>query len=145
MHDIGLSDHTMGSQSSVIAAAFGAVMIEKHYTVDKTLDKSADHWLSVDPQELKEIVDGVRKVDTLRGVSKKTVFAAEQQTREFDKRSIVLSRDIKKGESATIDMFTFKRPGTGLWPEKLGQLVGRVAVSDLKADTIIKWEHFRLK
>lgn len=142
-YTIGISDHTMGSFSSVIAAAMGATVIEKHFTVDKTLDKSADHWLSVDPTELKEIVDGVRKVEELRGSPTKVVFLAESETRMYDKRSIVTKVDVKEGTIITEEMLTYKRPGTGIWPDKLSRVIGKVVKEDLKADTILQWEHFR--
>lgn len=144
-YPVGISDHTMGAYPSYIAMAMGACVIEKHYTVDKTLDKSADHWLSVDPTELKDIVDNVRRIETLRGSGEKLVFTAEREARMYDKRSIVSKVDIKEGEEITKDMLTFKRPGTGLWPEKAEKLIGRIARQDIKADTILAWEHFRKK
>jgi len=140
-YPIGISDHTMGSQSSIIAAAMGAEVIEKHYTVDKTLDKSADHWLSVDPIELKEIVDGVRKVEALRGSSIKAVHKAELETRKYDKRSIVSNVDIPRGTKITRKMLTFKRPGTGIWPDKLGRVLGKHAKTNISNDTTLQWEH----
>lgn len=144
-YPIGLSDHTLGSMSSVIAVAMGATVIEKHFTLDKSMPLSADHWLSVDPKELKEIVDGVRKVEALRGSSLKVVIEAERNTRLYDKRSIVSLRDIREGEVMTEDMVTYKRPGTGIWPEKLDRLIGKVAKEHIKADTVLTWEHFRVK
>jgi N,N'-diacetyllegionaminate synthase len=144
-HPIGISDHTMGAYPSYIAMAMGACVIEKHYTVDKTLDKSADHWLSVDPEELKDIVDNVRRIEVLKGSSEKCVFTAENETRMYDKRSIVSKVDIADGEEITRDKITFKRPGTGLWPEKMDKILGRVAKGDIKADTTLQWEHFRKK
>jgi len=137
---IGLSDHTMGSLSSIIACAMGATVIEKHFTVDKTLGKSADHWLSVDPKELKEIVDGCRKVEKLRGSTIKAVHAAEAETRRLDKRSIVSNGTIPKGAKITRDMLTFKRPGTGIWPEKINRVIGKRARIVIEDDTIITWE-----
>lgn len=142
---IGLSDHTLGSLSSIIGCAMGAQVIEKHFTVDKTLGDSADHWLSVDKQELKEIVDGVRMVEQVRGNHFKGVSPAEKETRELDKRSIVTARDIKKGEMLTRENLTFKRPGTGLAPKRITDIVGMVARGDIANDTILSWNHCQKK
>lgn len=144
-YPIGLSDHTMGSFSSVVAVAMGAQVIEKHYTVDKTLGKSADHWLSVDPIELAEIVDGARKVEILKGRRDKCVYLAEKDTRRLDKRSIVSKVDIKPGTKITEDMITYKRPGTGIWPKHLDRLLTKTAKVFIKADTTLQWEHFHQK
>lgn len=144
-YEVGLSDHTMGPFSGAVSVAFGANILEKHYTVDKTLDKSADHWLSVDPTELKQMVDMAREIEKLRGMKDKVVIQAEAKTRLYDKRSIVASRDIKEGETVELSDFTFKRPGTGLWPENVGRLLGRRANMLIRKDTIIEWNHFRNK
>lgn len=137
---IGISDHTQTSFSSIIAAAMGADVIEKHYTVDKTLGKSADHWFSVDPKELKEIVDGCKNVQILKGTAKKKVFDCEKETRKYDKRSIVSAVEIKKGTIITPEMLTYKRPGTGLWPKFHKIVVGKKALADIPNDTILTWE-----
>jgi N-acetylneuraminate synthase len=131
---IGISDHTQTPFSSVIAYALGADVIEKHYTVDKTLLKSADHWFSVDPQELKMIVDGCKYVEILRGESEKKVFDCEKETRLYDKRSIVSKVEIKKGEIITEEMITYKRPGTGLYPKFKNLVVGQKALRDIESD-----------
>lgn len=139
---IGISDHTMGAFPSYIAMAMGATVIEKHYTVDKTLGMSADHWLSVDPTELKDIVDNVRRIEILQGSKDKVVFNAERETRKYDKRSIVSKRDIKEGERLTKDMLTYKRPGTGIEPKYLERLLAKVAKENIKADTTLQWDMF---
>lgn len=137
---IGLSDHTMTTFSSIIACAMGAELIEKHYTVDKTLGKSADHWFAVDPPELKEIVDGCRNVEKLRGSQERVVFDCEHETRLYDKRSIVSKMDIPKGTMIQELMLTYKRPGTGIWPSEVDKVIGKVAKEDIKSDTPITWE-----
>ena len=142
-YPVGISDHTMGSFSSAVAVAMGAEVVEKHYTTDKTLDKSADHWLSVDPSELREIVDYSRRVEQLRGKKDKHVFLHELQTRKLDKRSIVSACDIKEGEVIKREHLTYKRPGTGIWPKETERLIGKVAKCNIKADTTLQWEMFR--
>jgi len=136
---IGISDHTQTAFSSVIACAMGADVIEKHYTIDKTLGKSADHWFSVDPKELKEIVDGCRNVEKLRGQSDRIVFPCEKETRLYDKRSIVSKVAIPKGTIITKDMLTYKRPGTGIWPSQVGKVIGLEAQTDINIDTPLQW------
>ena len=141
-YPVGVSDHTMGSFTSTIAVAMGAEVVEKHYTVDKTLGMSADHWLSVDPTELGEIVAGARRIEVLRGSSLKCVFNAESETRKYDKRSIVSKRNIKSGEQITEDMLTYKRPGTGIWPKHLARVLKKTAKVNIPADTTLDWEMF---
>ena len=123
----------------------GADVIEKHFTVDKTLGKAADHWFSVDPAELKELVQGCKYVDTLKGSAIKEVLECEAETRENDKRSIVPLRDIKEGETITEDMLTYKRPGTGIWPTHWDEVIGSVANEDIKSDNPLQWEQLRKK
>ena len=133
----------MGSFTSIIATAMGAQVVEKHYTVDKTLDKSADHWLSVDPMELQEIVEGARRVEVLRGAKEKHVFECESETRTYDKRSIVSKVDIRPGETITEEMITYKRPGTGILPKYKDRLLKKTAKEFIKADTTLQWSHFQ--
>jgi N-acetylneuraminate synthase len=142
---IGISDHTQTPSSSVIAYAMGADVIEKHYTVDKTLGKSADHWFSVDPEELKEIVDNCKEVQTLKGTAEKKVFDCEKETRLHDKRSIVLKVDVKEGDAITEDMLTYKRPGTGIWPSELDEVIGSTASEDINRDNPLQWQQLKRK
>ncbi len=136
---IGVSDHTIGADSAIIAAAMGADVIEKHFTVDKTLPDSADHWFSVDPEELKVLVAGCRMVETLSGSPEKRILDCEVQTRQLDKRSIVSKNDIAKGDKIRLEDVTYKRPGTGIWPKFVDQVVGKEALIDIPADTILSW------
>lgn len=137
---IGISDHTLGVFPSVIAAAMGATVIEKHFTLDKTLPESADHWLSVDPGELGILVDHVRLVEELRGSKTKKVFDCEKETRLYDKRSIVSAVDIAEGSIINEDMLTYKRPGTGIQPRFNKVVVGKKASRLIPADTVLTWE-----
>ena len=139
-YPIGLSDHTLGTHVPPAAVALGARMIEKHYTVNKTLMKSADHWLSVDPEELREMVNAIRNVEAALGTSRKYVLPAERHTYLYDKRSLVSACDIKKGAKIKKEMLTHKRPGTGIRPKYRGDIIGRTASVDIPADTTITWE-----
>ena len=139
--EIGLSDHTLGTLTPSIAITLGASVVEKHYTTDKTLPDSADHWLSVDPIELKKIVDDCKDVIKMLGSSEKKIIGCEKETRRLDKRSIVSRVTIGAGEVITKDKLTYKRPGTGIEPKFTDLVVGRMARSKIKADTTIKWSH----
>jgi len=139
-YPIGLSDHTLGTHIPPAAVALGARMIEKHYTVDKSLPNSPDHHLSVDPKELEEMVTAIRHVESALGTSRKYVLPAEHHTYLYDKRSLVSACDIKKGMKITKEMLTHKRPGTGVRPKYRDIVVGRRASVDIPADTTILWE-----
>lgn len=142
-YPVGVSDHTLGIFPSIIAVAAGARVVEKHFTTDKTLPESADHWLSIDPPELKELVTQIRRIETLMGNGQKKVLLCEAPTRQFDKRSIVSKIDIAKGSIITEEMLTYKRPGTGIWPEGLDMLIGTKAAKNIPADTILQWPMFK--
>lgn len=127
---VGLSDHTLGVDPSILAVSLGAMVIEKHFTTDKTLPDSADHWLSVDPIELSKITEAFKgwpdvefqftyDIEPYMGSKEKKVFDCEKETRIWDKRSIVSKVDIPKDTVITEDMLTFKRPGTGIWPNQI--------------------------
>lgn len=148
---VGLSDHTLGTLGSLVGIHLGAQVIEKHFTTDKTLTGNADHWLSVDPKELREIVDGTdglgidmtaTPILTLVGSSEKKVLDCEKETRLYDKRSIVAKVDIPKDTPLTLEMLTFKRPGTGIWPNRgnCRLVVGGSAKREVKKDSILTWD-----
>jgi sialic acid synthase SpsE len=138
---VGLSDHTMGTLTPALAVMVGAKVIEKHYTVDKGLPDSADHWFSVNPPELKQLVENVKRAYEALGSSTKKVFNCEKKTYKYDKRSIVSNANIKKGEMFTKENLTCKRPGTGIPPKFLHILYGKTARRRIKQDTTIKWTH----
>ncbi|MBI2589447.1 N-acetylneuraminate synthase family protein [Candidatus Berkelbacteria bacterium] len=139
-YPVGLSDHTMGTAIPPAAVALGARLIEKHYTVDKTLGLSADHWLSIDPIELKQIVEHVKQVQIALGTDEKRVFPAEEHTYLYDKRSLVSTQAIKKGEEITTSMLTGKRPGTGIPTKFFDLIVGSAAQLDIPEDTTLTWD-----
>ena len=136
---VGLSDHTLGIAVPQAAVALGAVAIEKHYTVDKSLPGSPDHYLSVDPRDLKEMVAGIRTIEKAMGLSVKGPVEAESQAYKFARRSIVSKSAIPRGTSITREMLTFKRPGTGIYPKHVHMVVGRKAKVDIPEDTVLEW------
>lgn len=139
---IGLSDHTLGIAVPQAAVAMGAVVVEKHYTVDKSLPGSPDHHLSVDASDLKRMMDGIRTIEKALGRYEKGPVEAESQAYRFARRSIVAKRTIPTGVAVTRPMLTFKRPGTGIYPKYVDMLIGRKTSREIPEDTVLEWEMF---
>ena len=137
---IGYSDHTKPDTcADVIKTAYnlGAVIVEKHFTLDKTL-KGNDHYHAMDPDDAKNILKGIAFIDTLRGSYDLKCLDSEASARSNARRSIVTTCDIKKGAILTPEMLTYKRPGTGIPPEKMNEIIGRTMAVDVKEDTILQ-------
>jgi sialic acid synthase SpsE len=137
---VGLSDHSLGIAVPQAAAVLGACMVEKHYTVDKTLPGSPDHHLSVDPPEMKAMVAGIRTVEKALGKGQKGLEPLEKDAYLYARRSVTSRVAIPRGAAITREMLTYKRPGTGIGAKHLDQVVGRVARVDIPADTTLTWE-----
>lgn len=137
---LGLSDHTLGTAIPIASVALGARVIEKHFTFDKTLPDSADHWLSVDPGELREIVEGTRAVMEGLGSGGKRVLDCEIPARTNARRSLVTSRNLPSGTVLKESDLHAKRPGTGISPTHLSSVVDRVLLEDLNEDELIRWD-----
>lgn len=134
---VGYSDHTLGIEVPIAAAALGAVVLEKHFTLDKNLP-GPDHRASLDPAELAAMVKAVRNVETALGDGMKSVAASEKDNIVVARKSIVAARDIKKGEILTEENITVKRPGNGLSPMLWDDVIGQVAVKDFPYDSLIE-------
>ena len=115
-------------------------MIEKHYTFDKSLPDSADHWLSLDERELKSMVSQIKVLQQAKGSDKKTRLECEMPAFKFARRSIVAIEDIAEGTLIEDGMLGMKRPGTGLPSVYLDRIIGRRASRDIKFDDIIALE-----
>ncbi|MGE0452864.1 MAG: N-acetylneuraminate synthase family protein [Vicinamibacteria bacterium] len=137
---VGLSDHSLGISVPQAAVALGACMVEKHYTVDKTLPGSPDHHLSVDPPELRALIEGIRVIEKALGKAQKGLEPLEREAFLYARRSVTSQRAIPKGATITREMLTYKRPGTGISPRFLGLVVGRVARADIPEDTTLTWD-----
>jgi sialic acid synthase SpsE len=137
---VGLSDHSLGISVPQAAVALGACIVEKHYTVDKTLPGSPDHHLSVDPPEMRAMVAGIRTVEKSLGKAVKSLEPLEKEAYLYARRSVTSRVRIAKGATITRDMLTYKRPGTGINAKLLDLVVGRVAKSDIPEDTTLTWE-----
>lgn len=133
---VGYSDHTAGTEIPVAAVALGAAVIEKHFTLDKTLP-GPDHKASLEPEELRRMVQAIRNVEAALGSSEKKVSPSEQENLSVARKSIVAARRISKGELLSEDNLTAKRPGTGISPMKWNQVVGTRAVKDFEEDELI--------
>ncbi len=140
---VGQSDHTMDNYTAFAAVALGAKVIEKHFTLSRD-QKGPDHFISLEPHMLAELVDGIRKIEVGLG-SEKKISPEEQVVRDWAFHSVVASRDIKQGEALTLEALIPKRPGSGipakyLDPHYSSELLGKKSVRDLPGDTIIQWE-----
>lgn len=139
---VGYSDHTLGATACICAAAMGAQVVEKHFTYDKGAE-GPDHMLSADPAEMKAIVEAIRTFDKMRGSGVKRPADSEKTTRINNRKSIVLARAVAAGEVLSLEHLAVKRPGYGIPPKFLDQLVGRVAARQLESDTVLTWEYLR--
>ncbi|MFC1570464.1 N-acetylneuraminate synthase [Candidatus Omnitrophota bacterium] len=124
--DTGYSDHTLGIEVPIAAAALGAKVIEKHFTLDRNM-KGPDHKASLEPGELKEMVAAIRNIESSMGSKEKKASVPASKNRKLVLKSIVASKDIRKGESFSGANITTKRPGNGLSPMKWDKVVGSKA------------------
>jgi N-acetylneuraminate synthase len=136
---VGYSDHTEGTEIALAAVALGACVIEKHFTIDRSLP-GPDHCASIEPQELSALVRGIRKVEASLGNGAKVPAASEATTAAVVRKSLVASRDIPAGATVTGEMITLKRPGTGLPPSMRDTFVGRITRREIPKDTLLTLE-----
>ena len=134
--EVGYSDHTLGIEVDIAAVAMGATIIEKHFTLDKTMD-GPDHKSSLSPDELKSMVMSIRNIEKALGSSEKKPSKSEEPNITAVRKSIVASKPIKKGELFTETNITVKRPGTGLSPMKWDNIVGKVAQRNYQLDDFL--------
>lgn len=133
---IGYSDHTVGIEESVAAAALGAVVLEKHFTLDKEME-GPDHKASLNPIELFEMVQAVRNVEKSLGSGIKKCSCSEEKNRNIVRKSIVAKKAIRVGEIFTEDNLTVKRPGNGINPMKWYEVLGTAAKKAYRPDELI--------
>ena len=133
---IGYSDHTIGIEVDIAAVAMGASIIEKHFTLDRSM-KGPDHRSSLEPDELKVMVSAIRNIERALGSNKKKPSPSESVNIEVVRKSIVASQDIEKGEMLTVNNIMVKRPGNGISPMKWDDIIGAVASKDYKIDDLI--------
>ena len=134
---VGYSDHTKGIEIPVGAVALGACVIEKHFTLDRNME-GPDHKASLEPQELKQMVDSIRNVEKAIGDGIKKVSKSEEKNKDIARKSIIASKAIKAGDIFTEDNVTTKRPGNGINPMKWFDLLGRTAKHNYEEDYLIE-------
>lgn len=137
---VGLSDHSEGIEASLGAVALGAKVIEKHFTLDRTLP-GPDHKASLEPDELKALIKGVRRIEAALGDFRKQPVDIERENMLVVRRSLVAEQDIRKGVRFEKPMLSFKRPSGGLGEEFLNVVLGRVAASDIKRGSPVTWDN----
>jgi N-acetylneuraminate synthase len=133
---VGYSDHTIGISVPTAAVARGAAVIEKHFTMDKSLP-GPDHRASLDPDELKTMVATIRQVEEALGQSKKSPTPSEIENRDIVRKSLVAIKDIQSGEIFSENNIDIKRPGTGISPLKYWDWIGKKAEKDFKAEELL--------
>lgn len=136
-YPVGYSDHTQGIEVDLAAVALGATVIEKHFTLDRNLP-GPDHKASLEPNELKVMVDGIRKIELALGSAEKKPSEAEMKNRSVARKSIVAKKAIKAGDLFTDENITTKRPGSGINPMKWNEVLGNKAVRDFEEDELIE-------
>lgn len=135
---VGYSDHTEGIEVAIAAVALGATVIEKHFTLDKTME-GPDHQASLEPGELKAMVKAIRNVEiAISGSGIKEVTDSELKNMLIARKSILALKDIKKGELFDENNLTIKRPGNGLSPMHWDEIIGKTAIRDFKEDELIE-------
>ena len=135
--EVGYSDHTKGIEVPIAAVALGATVIEKHFTLDKTME-GPDHKASLEPDELKAMVDAIRNIEQALGDGHKHVSPSERKNMDIARKSIVAARDIRKGEVLTEENITTKRPGNGISPMRWDSVIGTTAIRDFGYDELIE-------
>ncbi len=133
---IGYSDHTQGIEIPIAAVALGAEIIEKHFTLDHNME-GPDHKASLEPDELKAMVQSIRNIEKAMGSGIKRASNSEKKNIEIARKSIVARKEIKKGEELTEENLAVKRPGSGLSPMKWFDVVGTKAIRDFGEDEMI--------
>lgn len=134
---VGYSDHTRGIEVSIAAVALGATVIEKHFTLDKNME-GPDHKASIDPCELKNLVDSIRHIEVALGDGIKRVSESEKKNISVARKSIVAAKKIKAGEAFSEDNLTLKRPGEGISPMRWFDVIGKISSKDFEEDELIE-------
>lgn len=133
---IGYSDHTLGIEVPIAAVALGAEIIEKHFTLDKCMI-GPDHKASLNPIELKNMIDSIRNIEVALGSADKFVTESELKNKNIARKSIVAKKNISQGEIFTEDNLTIKRPGNGISPMKWDEVIGKIAKKEFIEDELI--------
>ncbi len=140
---VGHSDHTPDMWTAVGAVGMGAKLIEKHFTLDRFL-QGPDAAVSLEPKEMKQMIEGIRIIDEAKGSGVKEVQQEEKQVREWAHHSVVSLIDIPEGTVITSEHVTVKRPGTGIPAAKLNEVIGSISTKPIDKDSLLSWEDIKL-
>jgi N-acetylneuraminate synthase len=141
-YEIGYSDHTKPDKNMMVlttAYNYGATILEKHYTLDKTLQGN-DHYHGMDPNDIRKFNEHIKLIKTINGQYDKVPLPCESESRKQARRSIIAKEEIKEGTVISEDMLTYKRPGTGISPSEIENVIGKKAKMDIAEDELIKYE-----
>ena len=139
---VGYSDHTLGITVPIMAATLGAVILEKHFTINKNLP-GPDHKASLEPDELREMVIAIRNTEKALGGGVKKPTKSEEKIKKVVRKSIIAKIDIPKGAKITDEILIIKRPGNGIQPKYLHKVIGKIARGDIKKDNLIKFRELK--
>ena len=140
--NVGYSDHTLGIEVPIAAVAMGAVCIEKHFTLDRTME-GPDHRASLEPAELKAMVSAIRNIEVALGDGIKAPSASEKKNMAIARKSIHLAENLPAGHRLTESDLAMKRPGDGISPMNLSLVIGRSLATDLPAETKLDLTHLK--
>ena len=141
--ETGYSDHTLGVEVPIAAAARGAAVIEKHFTLDKNME-GPDHKASLNPKELKNMVRSVRNIETSLGNGIKEPTKNEKKNLKTVRKSLVSNKLLEKGSKIKVEDIDIKRPGTGIEPKFMDVIKDMKLIRDVKKDQILTWEDFKI-
>ncbi|MNB76735.1 N,N'-diacetyllegionaminic acid synthase [compost metagenome] len=136
---VGYSDHTLGIEVAIAASAMGASIIEKHFTLDRTLP-GPDHQASMEPVEFAQMVQAIRNVELAMGDGVKRCMPSEVNTKAVARKSVVMTQAKRAGEILSEADLTVKRPGTGLAPKHYYELIGRTLARDVEEEQLLTWD-----
>jgi N,N'-diacetyllegionaminate synthase len=137
--NVGYSDHTLGTEVSISAVAMGAIIIEKHFTISKNL-KGPDHLASLEPSELITMIKAIRNIELALGSNCKVLTTSESENLHIARRSIHISKNMKKGEVIRELDLSIKRPGSGISPMFLNKVIGKKLSKDVEEDHLLTWD-----
>jgi N-acetylneuraminate synthase/N,N'-diacetyllegionaminate synthase len=137
---VGYSDHTVGHEIPLAAVARGACLIEKHITIDRDIPNAQDWKVSCGPEDFPQLIQSVRKIEAALGTGIKAPGEIEIKSKSWARKSLVAAVDIQEGEIITSDKLCAKRPGLGIIPTEINNVIGKKAKKNIRKDTLIKWE-----
>ena len=141
--NVGYSDHTLGIEVPIAAVALGAVVIEKHFTLDRNLP-GPDHAASLEPKELKDMVKAIRNIElAISGSGIKEMSPSEEKNKVVARKSVFVQSNLQAGHILSNSDLVMKRPGDGISPMRIDELIGKEILTDLTEGTKLKWEHIK--